>query len=427
MAGRLPGAPSLTSMAAVATLRVPRFPYLLLDNIFGMVGFHLRTMAQAWLVLAMTDSDAWVGLANGLPAIPVAVLALFGGVFADRADRRALLVWTRLTFAVCGAATGALIAVDAIELYHVIVLAFAAAAAASFGVTLSQTLVVDVVGRDRVFSANAFFGMATTVSAVGGPALGGFLIARFGVDAAFYAIGAVGAAAAAFASLVRVKGPAPRPGDTSVMDDLREGLRYAMATPALRWLLFLGFLLVFAGMYLPLVPRYVRDVLGAGAEGYGTLLAAMGLGGLVGSATLIAAGNVRSLALLLTTSAVLFLALMVVFAFSTTLWLSSAVSFGFGILIVWWSTAVRTALQVTASDEMRGRVMGLMAINMQMLTLAWLVGGVSSELIGPRATMILGAAVTAFFYVLAYARSSDLRGVGKAGPSPSTAQAARGG
>ena len=194
-----------------------------------------------------------------------------------------------------------------------------------------------------------------------------------------------------------------------------------MATPALRWLLLLGFLLVFAGMYLPLVPRYVRDVLGAGPEGYGTLLAAMGLGGLVGSATLIVAGNVRSLALLLVASAVLFLALMVVFAFSTTLLLSSAVSFGFGILIVWWSTAVRTALQITASDEMRGRVMGLMALNMQMLTLAWLAGGLSSELIGPRATMILGAAVTAFFYVVAYARSPDLRRVGKEGPSPAAA------
>ena len=199
------------------------------------------------------------------------------------------------------------------------------------------------------------------------------------------------------------------------MDDLREGLAYVMATPALRWLLFLGFLLVFAGMYLPLVPRYVRDVLGAGPDGYGTLLAAMGLGGLVGAATLIVAGNVRSLALLLVTSAVLFLLLMVVFAFSTTLFLSSAASFGFGVLIAWWSTGVRTALQVTASDEMRGRVMGLMALNMQMLTLAWLVGGVTSELIGPRATMILGAGVTAFFYVLAYARSADLRRVGKPG------------
>ena len=415
MADRLPGAPSWTKLAVVATLRAPRFPYLLLDNVFGMVGFHLRTMAQAWLVLKMTDSDAWVGLANGLPAIPVAVLALFGGVLADRADRRTLLVWTRLTFAVCGVATGALIAAGVIDLSHVIVLAFIAAAAASFGVTLSQALVVDVVGRDRVFSANALFGMAMTVSAVGGPALGGVLIARFGVEAAFYAIAAFVASAAAFASLVRVDGPAPRVRDTSVMDDFRDGLGYAMATPALRWLLLLGFLLVFAGMYLPLIPRYVRDVLGAGPEGYGTLLAATGLGGLVGSAALIAVGNVRSLALLLVASAVLFLALMVVFAFSTTLWLSSSVSFGFGVLIVWWSTAVRTALQVTASDEMRGRVMGLMALNMQMLTLAWLVGGVASELIGPRATMILGAAVTAFFYVLAYAHSPDLRRVGKPG------------
>ena len=412
MARRLPAAPSWTKLGSVATLRAPSFPYLLLDNAFAMVGFHLRTMAQAWLVLKMTDSDAWVGLANGLPAIPVAILALFGGVLADRADRRTLLIWTRLSFAGCGVAAAVLISAGVIELPYVVVLAFVVAAATSFGVTVSQTLVVDIVGRDRLFSANAFFGTAMTVSAVVGPVLGGVLIARFGVDAAFYAVAVLLAVAAAFASLVRVERPAQRAVDTS---DLREGLRYAMATPALRWLLLLGFLLVFAGMYMPLVPRYARDVLGAGPEGYGTLLAAMGVGGLVGSATLIAAGNVRSLALVLAGSAVLFLVLMVVFAFSTTLPLSAAVSFGFGVLIVWWSTAVRTAFQITAADEMRGRVMGLLALNVQMLTLAWLVGGVGSELIGPRATMILGAAVTAFFYVLAYALSPDLRRVGKAG------------
>ena len=330
----------------------------------------------------MTDSDAWVGLANGLPALPVAVLAVFGGVLADRADRRALLVCARLTFAAAGATTGVLIAVDVIELPHVVVLALVASAAATFGGTLSQTLVVDVVGRDRAFSANAFFGLATTVAAVAGPAIGGFLIERFGADAAFYAVAAVAVSAAAFASRIRVKRSAPRSRDTSVIDDLREGLRYAMATPALRWLLLLGFLLVFAGMYLPLVPRYVRDVLGEGAGGYGTLLAAMGLGGLAGSVTLIAAGNVRSLALLLGASAVLYLALMIVFALSTTLWLSSVAAFGFGVLTVWWITAVRTALLITASDEMRGRVMGLMGLNLQMLTLAWLVGGLTSGLIG---------------------------------------------
>jgi hypothetical protein len=198
-----------------------------------------------------------------------------------------------------------------------------------------------------------------------------------------------------------------------------------MATPVLRWLLLLGFLLVFGGMYIPLMPRYARDVLDAGAQGYGTLLAAMGLGGLVGSASLIAAGNVRSLGLVLAGVAVLFLLLMIVFAFSTSLPLSSAVSFGFGFLIVWWSNSLRTAFQITAADEMRGRVMGLFSLNMQMLTLAWLVGGASSQLIGPRATMVSGMVVTAFFYVLAYVRSPDLRRLGHsdalaapAGPTP---------
>ncbi len=430
MARRLPALAPWSKLAVRAALGDASFRYLLLDNTFGMLGFQVRIMAQAWLVLRMTDSDVWVGLANGLPAIPVAILVLFGGVLADRTDRRMLLVWTRVIFAAFGLITAALVSANAIELWHVVTLGFAIAAASAFGVTASQTLIVDIVGREQLFGANAMFGVTMNLATFVGPAIGGVLIARLGVEAGFYFAAAVLVVAAGSASLIRVAGPAPRSQKTSVMYDLREGLSYVMATPVLRWLLLLGLLLVFGGMYIPLMPRYARDVLDAGVQGYGTLLAAMGLGGLVGSASLIAAGNVRSLGLVLAGVAVLFLLLMIIFAFSTSLPLSSAVSFGFGFLIVWWSNSLRTAFQITAADEMRGRVMGLFSLNMQMLTLAWLVGGASSQLIGPRATMVSGMVVTAFFYVLAYVRSPDLRRLGHsdalaalAGPTPSAPEA----
>ena len=103
-------------LAALETLKIASFRYLLVDNTFAMLGFQARMMAQAWLVLEMTDSDAWVGAANGVPAIPVIFLALFGGVLADRMNRRLMLVWSRLIFAALGLLTAVMISAGVMEL-----------------------------------------------------------------------------------------------------------------------------------------------------------------------------------------------------------------------------------------------------------------------------------------------------------------------
>ena len=180
MARRLPALAPWSKIAALAALADASFRYLLLDNAFGMLGFQVRIMAQAWLVLRMTDSDAWVGVANGLPAIPVAILGLFGGVLADRTDRRMLLVWSRLIFAAFGLITAALVSANVVELWHVIVLSFAVAAASAFSITASQTLIVDIAGRERLFSANAMFGVTLNLATFVGPAIGGVLSRAWG-------------------------------------------------------------------------------------------------------------------------------------------------------------------------------------------------------------------------------------------------------
>ena len=399
-------------LAALETLKIASFRYLLVDNTFAMLGFQARMMAQAWLVLEMTDSDAWVGAANGIPAIPVIFLTLFGGVLADRMNRRVMLVWSRLIFAALGLLTAVMISAGVIELWHLFMLAFLIGAAQTFGITAGQTLIVDIVGREKLFGANAVFGISFNTAMFVGPAVGGLLIAEFGVDAAFYLIAVLLVVSAVVASFINVAQPVRTGPPTTVMTDLKDGISYVWATPALRWLLLLGFMLIFAGMYLPLMPRYARDVLEVGPGGFGTLLAAQGVGGLVGAASLILAGQVRSLARVLVIVNVGFLGLVVLLAFSTSLALSSVATFGFGFLIVWWSNSMRTMFQLTATDEMRGRVMGIFSLIMQMLALSWLIGGLLSELIGPQATMIVGMVISLFFYLLAYSRSPDLRRVG---------------
>ena len=400
------------AIETLSTLKIAAFRYLLIGNTFSMLAFQTRQMAQGWLVLEMTNSDGWVGAANGIPAIPVIFFSLFGGVLADRMDRVKLLIYTRVVFALLGLLTAALISADMIELWHLFVLAAMVGMVQATGVTAAQAMMVDIVGRERIFSANAMFGVSFNLATFVGPAVGGLVIASLGVDAAFYMLAVMLVISVGFVSLIWTN-QAPRVGERkSVVADLQDGIAYVWSKPELRWTLLLGFMLVFAAMHFSLLPRYSRDVLNEGASGFGTLLAAQGAGGIVGTISLIASGNVRQLARVLVIVNFVFMGCMVVLALSTNLWVSSAAMFGTGFLIVWWGNSMRTMIQLQAEDHMRGRVMGIFSLIGQMLALSRLAGGALSELIGMRPTMVTGISISSAIYLFAYLRSRELREVG---------------
>ena len=171
--------------------------------------------------------------------------------------------------------------------------------------------------------------------------------------------------------------------------------------------------LMFAGAYFPMVPRIARDSLGVGADGYGSILAAQGIGAFAGTAALLASGNLRAIGRILLIASLVFSALLVAFAYVNSLAMAWIVAFGIGAVIPWWANTLRTAFQIPTSDEMRGRVMALFALATQAILFGWLIGGITSELIGPRATLISAGAITATFYVFVYAKSSAIRQLGR--------------
>ncbi len=309
--------------------------------------------------------------------------------------------------------TAALISLDLIQLWHLVALALLVAIGQSFGTTLNQTMLMDTVGRQRVFNANAIFGATFQFGIFVGPAIGGVLVARFGVEAAFYMTGVVLVLAALAASRIR----APQSGRgrpaTTVMADVKEGFRYMFGVPVMRWLFFLSLSIVSVGMYFTLVPRIARDFLDAGADGYGSMLAAQGIGGLVGVVGLILTGNVRWYGAILVAAAVAFGLLNVGVAFSPSVAVAVGLSFFMGICAIWWTNTMRVALQTAASDQMRGRAMSVFTLAVQMAMLGWLVGGALSELIGPRYAIVTSASILGGLHVLAWLRSPDLRALGK--------------
>jgi hypothetical protein len=105
--------------------------------------------------------------------------------------------------------------------------------------------------------------------------------------------------------------------------------------------------------------------------------------------------------------------MLIAFAFVNSLMAAWAVSFAMGVAIPWWTNLVRTTLQLPTSEEMRGRVMAMFAIASQTLLLGWVVGGVTSELVGPKATLISAGVSMALFYVFVWTKSSAIRQLGR--------------
>ena len=399
-------------LAALESLQNPGYRDLLLTSVLSVMGTESRLMAQAWLILLLTNSDAAVGTTAGLPAIVAAMTALLGGVLVDRLERRAVLVVLRLAMAFVALLTALLVMAGSVQLWHLMALAFVVAVLHVSGATANQTLIVDIVPREQLFGANALFSAATNFGTILGPALTGILLARLGVEYAFFfsTLLFVGGAMAA----ARIPA-APRTRSkiaTSVWQDLVGGLRFVAQTPVLQWLLLLGLSAVAIGSWLTLVPRYSLDFLDSGATGYGTILSTRGIGGLVGVVTLIAAGRIKRLGPILLACALAFALLVVAFAYTRLMVIATALAFLLGIVFVWWPATLRTAFQLSTTDEMRGRVMSLFTLIGQILTMGWLVGGLLSESVGPQNAMLVVAAFCAALNLLAYLCSTALRKLG---------------
>lgn len=213
--------------------------------------------------------------------------------------------------------------------------------------------------------------------------------------------------------VIRIENPVKADKSKSLLADFKLGITYIVGTPELRWLAVLALSILAAGISMPLVPRWARDVIGSEADGYAVILVGGGVGGLIGAIALMLAPPFKQLAKLLVVVAVVWSIAMVDFSFTTTL-IPAAIAFGIqGGAVVWWANTIRTMFQLAARDDMRGRVMSLFGLISQAIALGWMLGGALSELIGPQLTFLVSAALVVTLYVFAYARSPELRQVGR--------------
>jgi predicted MFS family arabinose efflux permease len=339
-------------------LNHPEFRRFYTAQLVAQVGGWIQNVAQAWLVLQLTGSPLRLGIINALQSAPVLFFSLMAGVIVDRLPKRTVLITTQSIFAAQAFGLAVLVWTGAAEYWHVCVLALVLGFVTVLDQPTRHSLVSEMVGRDDVGNAVALNSAAFNAARIVGPAVAGVLIARAGVAPAF-AVNGLGFAIV-IATLVTLRAPAraaPRSGGTMVQE-MVEGLVYARRTPLI--LLVLGIQLVLSlcvfnfSVYVPLL---ARQVLGLGAEGFGFLMAFLGVGAVAGALT-VGMARQPSLRVLFGAGTGALLGLLGLSA-AREFWVAAPLLSVTGFAGIATVSACNARLQLAAPAELRGRLISI--------------------------------------------------------------------
>ena len=351
-------------------------------QLLSRMGSWISRVAQAWLVLQLTNSSFSLGLVAALQSLPITFLALFGGVLADRFPKRPVLIITQTIMAIDSLAIAVLITTHHIQIWHLYILASILGLATAFDNPTRQAFVSEMVGPENLPNAVALNSSLFNAARIVGPAVAGILIAAFTIDVSFY-IDAF-SFLAVIAALILMR-PAefhdvPKPVRGPVFTRMREGVSYAVQTPAvLLPLILLAFIGTFGYNFTVILPLIAKYVLNIGALGFGGLTTAIGVGALTG-ALCIAYFNKPSERLLLIAGTA-FTVLLGLLALSTMLPLTLGILLILGFASICYTATTNTRIQLNAPGPLRGRVMSLyILLNAGMTPVgALLIGTLASD------------------------------------------------
>ncbi|MGH3385332.1 MAG: MFS transporter [Nocardioidaceae bacterium] len=389
---------SLTRM--FRSFKEPNYRRFVSGHAVSIAGTWMQRVAQDWLVLELTDSAIAVGIATSLQFLPMLLLGVWGGVIADRFDRRRLLLKTQAVSAVLAAALAVctLAGVATIELVYGFALGLGLVTVVD--VPTRQVFISDLVQEDDFVNAQSLNSTVHNLGRLVGPAVAGLLIASFGVGVAF-SINALSFVAVLLA-LWRID-PSKlhyTQQSTRGKGQARDGLRYVWGNPEIRACLALVAVVALLGQNFRVVlPLLARDTFDGGAEVYGWLTSALGLGAVVGA--LASATRVRATPRSLLVWTLAFGLVNLLSAITPTLLVALLAMVALGIANITVNTLGRTVLLLHADPAMRGRVIALHGMVFLGSTpfggplLGWVC-----EVWGPRAGFVV-AGVSALLIALA--------------------------
>jgi MFS family permease len=379
-----------------ASFRNYNFRLFWSGQLISLLGTWMQMIGQAWLVLDLTHSPVSLGFVSVLQSLPILAMVLFAGVIVDRLPKHKMLLATQALLLTQSAVLAGLTATGLVQVWHIYVLAVILGLVTAFDNPTRQAFVVELVGREHTVNAMGLASAQFNSAKLLGPAVGGLVIARWGVAACFW-LNAVSFLAVLLSLLLLRRHelvPAHNPDrGSSVLAGVIEGARFMLGKPELAVvIILLAGLGAFVYSTSWIITLVAQEALHVGPTEYGLMVSAVGLGSLAAAMGLAMRGrsSVRSLLASATGFGVLYLGL----AFVPTFAVAMVVLGLLGWALQWFGTSATSLLQLGSPDRFRGRAMSVFSLLTGGLQpLGSLFMGFMAASVGIRATVGAEAAI----------------------------------
>src|SRR4051812_6045411 len=378
-------------------LRHRNYRLFLYGQLVSLIGTWMQQTALSWLVYQITGSKFLLGVVAAVGSAPMMLFSLWGGAIADRYPKRQIITCTQVAQMFPAFFLAIMAYLGFVSTWLIVLVAMISGIAMAFDMPARQAFTVEMTSREDLLNAISLNSSLFNGARVVGPALAGVVIGSLGTPVCFLINGVSFFAVIIGLRMMRLPDRAPLAEEEAARASAWSGVVYVWHHRRVRTILgLLGVVGIFGWSYAVLLPAFARDVFGRGADGYGVLMSASGIGALIGALTVATAGHVFPSRPMALTGVWVFSGALLGFSLTRNFYVALAFMTlgGFGMLL-FFSTA-NTVMQTIVPDEMRGRVLGVWGLVFgAMIPLGSLEAGSLANWLGAPFALAFGAVICA--------------------------------
>ncbi len=397
---------------ALAALRIPQYRWLFASNMAFFYAMQGQMVVRLLIVWEMTQDKAMLGYTSFAVAVPMVLISPFGGVIADRLDRRKLILFGQTFLASNEIVLLILLVTGRLEFWHLVVGAFLMGCTFPIIMPSRMAIVVRIVGRDTLGSAMALTSGGMNAMRIVAPAMAGFLVAPLGIGGT-YAVGVSLYVLAALCMFGVDSQPPPMTGVTkSLLSDVREGVRYMRSHSTVMVLMLFGLLPMFLAMpFQTLLVVFADEVWEVGERGFGILQGMAGLGGMLGAVAIARRGEKPARLRLMLISVVAFSSFLLMFSASPSFLIALPLILAANVFAGMFQILNNTAIQLLVPEEVRGRISGFLMMSFGLTPLGTLPMAILAERVGAPTAVAAASGLVLVGAIIWYLASPVLRGI----------------
>ncbi|TAL23211.1 MAG: MFS transporter [Nitrospirae bacterium] len=331
-------------------------------QLISLSGTWMQSVAQGWLVYSLTKSPFYLGIVAAASTLPILLFTLIGGIIADRFRKRNLIILTQVLSIMPALLLGILTDLNIITVYQVIALAFFLGTVNAFDMPARQSFLVEMVGKGHLLNAIALNSAAFNGARIIGPVIAGLAIAYLGLPACFYINAASFVAVIIALSLIKNRGEITATSK-GFLKDISEGFNFIKAQKDILYMIILISVFSLFGIpFTSFLPVFAEEIFQSGPRGLGLLVSATGLGAFSAAMILAIKSDIKNKKRYMSVSAICFSIALLAVSISKVFWLSLIFLVFAGWGIVSFLATANSFIQLSAPDNLRGRVISVYSL-----------------------------------------------------------------